>query len=111
MRNALEAALTDLEVMDDGNKFPKELRGVRNTRKLLALIRKYGDRVIDEINDLNGRLLDLHDKNGSLRDENSRIKDRLVRAEAEVRDCRLGRHLEQLELPMDDRRKILEFAR
>ena len=111
MRNVLEAAFGDLGVVDDCGRFPDQLRGVNKTRKAFALIRKYGSQVVDEMDDLRRDIIEEQTKNGSLRDDNARLKDRLAKAEAEMMQFKLRQRFEQMELPMDDRMKILECAK
>jgi predicted nuclease with TOPRIM domain len=111
MRNVLEAAFVDLGVTDDGGRFPDELRGVNKTKKLIGLLRKLSSQVTDEMDDLRTRIIEEQSKCGSLRDDNSKLKDRLSRVENELVQFKLRQRLEQLELPEADRVKILECAK
>lgn len=111
MRNVLEAAFGDLGVVDDCGRFPDELRGVKKTRKAFALIRKYTSEVIDEMDDLRTRIIEEQARSGALRDDNLKLRDRLAKLDSELIQFKLRQRLEQMELPMADRTKILECTR
>lgn len=111
MRNALDAALKEIGAVDDGNRWPDELRGVQKTRRVFALIRKYVGQVIDEMDDLRTMIIEEQAKSGTLRDENTRLRDRLAKTEFELIQLKLRQRLEHMEIPEADRVKILECTK
>ena len=111
MRNVLEAAFGELGVTDYCGKWPEQLRGVNKTRQAFSMIRKYASQVVDEMDDLRTRIIEEQAKAGSLRDDNIKLRDRIARLEAESIQFKLRQRLEQMELPMADRTKVLECVK
>lgn len=111
MRNVLEAAFEDIGVTDDGGKFPAELRGVNNTRRLLASLRKWANTVVDEMFDMNTQVIDKQTKIESLREDNSRLRDRLAKIEGELRQINVRHYLEQNDVVPAHRVKVLELVK
>ena len=111
MRDAVQAALGEIGVVDDGGRWPDELRGVNKTRRAFALIRKYGAVALDEMDDLRTRIIEEQTKSGSLRDENLRLRDKNVKLESEVIQLKLRHRLEAMSITEADRVKILECTK
>ena len=111
MRNVVDATFSELGVRDNRKKFPDELRGVGGFRKFVGTLEAFAAKAQEEVDQLRDRLIDGQAKNGELRDENAKLRDRMAKVEAELVQHKLRQRLEQMELKADDRKLVLECVR
>ena len=110
-RNVLEAVYGELGVVDDGGRWPDELRGVNKCKRFARLVGKFSSEVVDEMDDLRTRIIEEQTKSGALRDENLRLRDKNAKLESENMQLKLRQRLEAMQIAEADRVKILECTK